>query len=101
MGTTRDDFIQYPRTPHLFGSKGTDDDKHLSRRASESFTADYNARVEIVYLEPPLRTILIQNQRRTNAVPDKVIDRMMERLESPKICSFVCVQGDYPFELLK
>ena len=31
MGATRDDFIKYPRTPHLFGSKGMDDDKHLGR----------------------------------------------------------------------
>ncbi len=29
MGATRDDFVKYPRTPHLFGSKGTDDAKHL------------------------------------------------------------------------
>ena len=26
MGATRDDFIEYPRTPHLFGAKGTEDD---------------------------------------------------------------------------
>ena len=37
MGATRDDFIKYPRTPHLFGSKGTDDDKHLGREESEAF----------------------------------------------------------------
>src|SRR5436190_17010836 len=35
MGTNRDDFLKYPRTPHLFGSKGTDDDKHLGREESE------------------------------------------------------------------
>ena len=40
MGATRDDFIKYPRTPHLFGSKGTDDDKHLGRKESEAFIAD-------------------------------------------------------------
>ena len=32
MGSSRDDFVKYPRTPHLFGSRGTDDDKHLGRR---------------------------------------------------------------------
>ena len=37
MGATRDDFTKYPRTPHLFGSKGTDDDKHLGREESEAF----------------------------------------------------------------
>jgi hypothetical protein len=46
MGATRDDFIKYPRTPHLFGSKGTDDDKHLGRRESEAFIADPSLVVE-------------------------------------------------------
>ena len=46
MGATREDFIKYPRTPHLFGSKGTDDDKHLSRAQSESFIADPSLVVE-------------------------------------------------------
>lgn len=36
MGATRDDFVKYPRTPHLFGSKGTDDDKRLGRNESEA-----------------------------------------------------------------
>ena len=39
MGATRDDFIKYPRPPHLFGSQGTDDDKHLGRAESEAFIA--------------------------------------------------------------
>lgn len=53
MGATRDDFIKYPRTPHLFGSKGTD------------------AGISIVYLEPPIATILKQNQQRSHPVPGK------------------------------
>ena len=40
MGATRDDFIKYPRTAHLFGSKGTDDDKHLRQKESGAFIAD-------------------------------------------------------------
>lgn len=39
MGTSHGDFIKYPRTPHLFGSKGTDDDKHLSEAESSRFIA--------------------------------------------------------------
>src|SRR5438445_3971234 len=46
MGATRDDFIKYPRTPHLFGSKGTDDDKHLGREESAAFIADPSLVVE-------------------------------------------------------
>jgi hypothetical protein len=40
MGASRDDFVKYPRTPHLFGSKGTDDDKHLGPKESAAFVAD-------------------------------------------------------------
>jgi hypothetical protein len=46
MGASRDDFYKYPRTPHLFGSQGTDDDKHLGRRASQAFVADPSLVVE-------------------------------------------------------
>jgi hypothetical protein len=46
MGASRDEFRKYPRTPHLFGSKGTDDDKHLGRRESEAFIADRSLIVE-------------------------------------------------------
>jgi hypothetical protein len=46
MGASRDDFVKYPRTPHLFGSKGTDDDKHLGQKESEAFIADPSLIVE-------------------------------------------------------
>jgi hypothetical protein len=46
MGSSGDEFIKYPRTPHLFGSKGTDDDKHLGEAESERFIADASLIVE-------------------------------------------------------
>ena len=46
MGTSHGDFIKYPRTPHLFGSKGTDDDKHLSESKSSDFIANDSLIVE-------------------------------------------------------
>ena len=46
MGASRDDFVKYPRTPHLFGSRGTADDRHLSAADSESFLADPSLIVE-------------------------------------------------------
>lgn len=46
MGTSQGDFIKYPRTPHLFGSKGTDDDKHLGEAESTRFIADESLIVE-------------------------------------------------------
>lgn len=46
MGASRDDFVKYPRTPHLFGSKGTDDDRHLGKKASEKLISDVSLVVE-------------------------------------------------------
>lgn len=46
MGASHGDFIKYPRTPHLFGSKGTDDDKHLGEAESLRFIADGSLIVE-------------------------------------------------------
>src|SRR5262245_27072446 len=46
MGSSRDDFVKYPRTPHLFGSRGTDDDKHLGERESLDFLAEPSLIVE-------------------------------------------------------
>ncbi len=46
MGATRDDFVKHPRTPHLFDSKGTDDDKHLGPEESRTFIADSSLIVE-------------------------------------------------------
>jgi RNA ligase len=46
MGSSYGDFVKYPRTPHLFGSKGTDDDKHLNEEDSGRFLADPSLIVE-------------------------------------------------------
>ena len=46
MGSSRDEFVKYPRTPHLFGSRGTDDDKHLNEADSCRFIADPSLIVE-------------------------------------------------------
>ncbi|MCA8986228.1 MAG: RNA ligase family protein [Planctomycetaceae bacterium] len=46
MGTSHGDFTKYPRTPHLFGSKGTDDDKHLGEAESKAFIAEESLIVE-------------------------------------------------------
>jgi len=46
MGQSYGDFIKYPRTPHLFGSKGTADDKHLGEKQSVAFASDNSLIVE-------------------------------------------------------
>lgn len=45
--------------------------------------ADYGARIEIVYVEPPLETILKQNRQRPRAVPERVIRDLAEKCEPP------------------
>ena len=46
MGSSYGEFVKYPRTPHLFGSRGTDDDKHLGEAESRRFIADLSLIVE-------------------------------------------------------
>ncbi len=46
MGASHGDFTKYPRTPHLFGSKGTDDDKHLGEAESLRFVGQPSLIVE-------------------------------------------------------
>lgn len=45
--------------------------------------ADYNARIEIVYIEPLLSTIIRQNRERATAIPQAVIQRLAEKCEPP------------------
>ena len=46
MGTSHGDFVKYPRTPHLFGSTGTEDDKHLGEVESNAFITNESLIVE-------------------------------------------------------
>jgi ATP-dependent RNA circularization protein (DNA/RNA ligase family) len=46
MGRSYGEFVKYPRTPHLFGSRGTDDDKHLGEAESLRFLAGPSLIVE-------------------------------------------------------
>jgi predicted kinase len=45
--------------------------------------ADYGARIEIVYVEPPFERVIQQNKRRENPVPETVIRRLAEKCEPP------------------
>ncbi len=46
MGASHGDFFKYPRTPHLAGSEGTSDDKHLGCRDTERMLTDDSLIVE-------------------------------------------------------
>ncbi|APZ90549.1 AAA family ATPase [Fuerstiella marisgermanici] len=45
--------------------------------------ADYNAQIEVVYLEPPFENLLRQNQTRSKAVPEPVIHKLADKCEPP------------------
>ena len=44
---------------------------------------DYNARIEIVYIEPTLEKIIQQNKSRDQNVPEKVIHKLAAKCEPP------------------
>lgn len=46
MGSSHGQFVKYPRTPHLFGSRGTDDDRHLNAADSAVFLKDPSLIIE-------------------------------------------------------
>ena len=45
--------------------------------------ADYNARIELVYVEPSFDRLLQQNKRRGNSVPEQVVRKLAAKSEPP------------------
>jgi predicted kinase len=67
-----------------FAFNATNLTRQMRRRWIDLF-ADYGARVEIVYLEPPLEVVLERNGERGRAVPESVVLRLLDRLEPPTL----------------
>jgi predicted kinase len=55
----------------------------LHRGKLIDLAAAYKARVRVVYLEPPIPVIRQRNRGRAKAVPERVWDRMFDRLDVP------------------
>lgn len=55
----------------------------LTRSRWVNLFADYRARIEIVYVEPLLKTVLAQNNQRINPVPTSVVRKLAEKSEPP------------------
>ena len=49
---------------------------------------DYNAEIELVYVEPPMRALLKQNRDRLKSVPESVIKKLAAKIEPPS-----CLEG--------
>jgi predicted kinase len=65
-----------------FAFNGTNTTRQTRKRWIDLF-ANYGARVEVVYVEPPLSVIFQQNERRTKPVPKRVIQHLVDKLEPP------------------
>jgi predicted kinase len=82
--TAREQCREHLRAHRDFAFNATSITAQLRKRWIDLF-ADYGARVEIVYLEPPITTILKQNKERVANVPESVIGRLVEKTEVPTL----------------
>ena len=73
---------EHLRSGRSFAFNATNLLRQTRRRWIDLF-ADYDARIEVVYVEPPLPVILAQNARRSSPVPEKVIRRLADKCEPP------------------
>lgn len=80
----REQCREHLRASQNFAFNATNITRQIRQRWIELF-ADYGARIEIVYLEPPVATILGHNKRRANPVPASVILGLVEKLEPPRL----------------
>jgi putative nucleotidyltransferase with HDIG domain len=73
---------EHLRAGRSFAFNATNLLRRTRRRWIDLF-ADYGARIEVVYVEPPPPVVLARNARRTSPVPERVILRLAEKLEPP------------------
>jgi predicted kinase len=73
---------QFLRSGRSFAFNATNLLRQTRARWVDLF-ADYDARVEIVYVEPPLDTLLLQNKNRAQSVPERVIRTLAAKTEPP------------------
>jgi predicted kinase len=78
----RESCREHLRARRDFAFNGTNTVRQTRKRWIDLF-AEYGARVELVYVEPPLPVILQQNERRPKPVPRQVIQQLVEKLEPP------------------
>ncbi len=75
---------QHLRASQDFAFNATNLTASLRKRWIDLF-ADYQARIEITYLEPPVSTILRQNHDRPDPVPESVIRNLIDKMEVPTL----------------
>jgi predicted kinase len=75
---------EYLRPGRSFAFNATNLLRQTRRRWTDLF-ADYDARIEVVYIEPPLPVILDRNRRREHPVPERVVRGLAEKCEPPTL----------------
>ena len=92
----RESCREYLRAGKDFAFNATNTMRQTRKRWIDLF-ADYAARVELVYVEPPLPVIYQQNELRAKPVPKQVIHRLVEKLEPPTWAEahFLSFVGDH------
>jgi predicted kinase len=73
---------EHLRAGRDFAFNGTNTVRQTRKRWIDLF-ADYGARVEVVYVEPPLPVIFQRNERRAKAIPRQMIQHLVAKLEPP------------------
>lgn len=73
---------EFLRVGTSFAFNATNTVKQTRKRWVDLFTG-YNARIELVYVEPPLDRLLQQNRNRRKTVPEQVIMKLAAKTEPP------------------
>ena len=73
---------KYLRSKISFVFNATNVTRDMRSKWISIFTT-YGARVRIIYLEVPYQQLLSQNRNREYKVPEKIIDRLINKLEIP------------------
>jgi len=73
---------EFLRSGTSFAFNATNTVKQTRQRWVNLFT-DYKAKIELVYVEPPLAQLLKQNRKRSLAVPEQVVMKLAARTEPP------------------
>lgn len=92
---------EYLRAGRDFAFNATNITRQTRKRWIDLF-ADYSARIEIVYVEPPVPVILAQNKQRAEPVPEKVILQLLEKTDPPTAteCHHLIVVGSHDAGLI-
>jgi len=93
----REQCRKHLRVGRDFALNATNITRQTRKRWIDLF-ADFSARIEVVYVEPPVPVILAQNKQRAKPVPEKVILQLLEKAESPTVteCHQLIVLGTSP-----